>query len=177
LHLESLPDDELVPLAQQGDEKAFEVLYWRYLPRVYNRARALVPEEMAEDVTQEIFLAVARSLPGFRGRSSFSTWVYAIANHKISDFHRRAARERRDDVDQEFLESLADGSWPRQEERVMVREALWRLPERYREVLVLRFAEGLPFKEIAVQLNLSLEATKSLYRRAIARARQELTTA
>jgi RNA polymerase sigma-70 factor (ECF subfamily) len=55
-----------------------------------------------------------------------------------------------------------------------VRQALLRLPERYREVLLLRFAEGLPFQEVAQVLELSLEATKSLYRRAVAAAHKEL---
>ena len=152
------------------------MLYQRYLPRVYNRLRALTPLEDVEDVTQEVFLAVVRSLGSFEKDSAFSTWLYAIINHKVSDYYRR--RGKREDMERSFdnheARWLSRDPWPRAEDRTLVRQILLRLTERHREVLLLRFTEGLPFKEIAQVMDLSLEATKSLYRRAIAAAHQEL---
>ena len=169
-------DETLVDQVQNGKWEAFDVLYQRYLPRVYNRLRALMPPEDVEDLTQEVFLAVVRSLGSFERDSAFSTWLYAIIYHKVSDYYRR--REKREDMEQSSLNQeatlLSRNPWPRAEDRTLVRQLLLRLPKRHRDVLLLRFAEGLPFKEIAQAMDLSLEATKSLYRRAIAAARKEL---
>jgi RNA polymerase sigma factor (sigma-70 family) len=169
-------DETLIDQVQSGEWEAFDVLYQRYLPRVYNRLRALVPPEYVEDLTQEVFLAVIRSLDRFERDSAFSTWLYAITSHKVSDYYRR--RGKREDMEHLFHNQEAHlvsrDPWPRAEDITLVRQMLLRLPERYREVLLLRFAEGLPFKEVARVLDLSLEATKSLYRRAIAAAYQEL---
>jgi RNA polymerase sigma-70 factor (ECF subfamily) len=170
------PDDEtLVDQVQSGEWEAFEVLYQRYLPRVYNRLRALMPQEDVEDLTQEVFLAVVRSLSSFEKASTFSTWLYAIINHKVSDYYRR--RGRREDMERLFYEQearLSRDPQPKAEDRAVVRQVLLRLPEQYRDAILLRFAEGLAFKDIAKSLGLSLEATKSLYRRAITAARKEL---
>ena len=169
-------DETLVDRVQNGEWEAFDLLVQCYLPRVYNRLRALMPPEDVEDVTQEVFLAVVRSLDRFEGRSAFSTWLYAIINHKVSDYYRR--RGKREDMERSFYEQearlLSRDPQPSAEDRMLVRQILLRLPERHRDVLLLRFAEGLPFKEVAQAMNLSLEATKSLYRRAITSARKEL---
>ncbi len=169
-------DETLVDQMQNGEWEAFEVLYQRYLPRVYNRLRALIPQEDVEDTTQEVFLAVVRSLSSFEKDSAFSTWLYAIVNHKVSDYYRR--RGKRENVERSLdlqeARLLSRDPWPGVEDRTIVGQVLLGLPERYQEVLLLRFAEGLPFKEVAQALDLSLEATKSLYRRAIAAAHKEL---
>jgi RNA polymerase sigma-70 factor (ECF subfamily) len=168
-------DETLVDQVQNGEWEAFEVLYQRYLPRVYNRLRALMPQEDVEDLTQEVFLAVVRSLGSFERDSAFSTWLYAIIHHKVSDYYRR--RGRREDMERSYSQEarvLSRDPRPRAEDSTLVRQILLRLTERHREVILLRFAEGLPFKEIAQVLDLSLEATKSLYRRAIAAAHKEL---
>ncbi|MBC8248189.1 MAG: sigma-70 family RNA polymerase sigma factor [Anaerolineales bacterium] len=168
-------DETLVDQVQNGEWEAFDVLYQRYLPRVYNRLRALMPPEDVEDLTQEVFLAVVRSLGRFERGSAFSTWLYAIINHKVSDYYRR--RGKREDMERSYSQearSLSRDPRPSAEDRMLVRQILLRLTERHREVLLLRFAEGLPFKDIAQAMDLSLEATKSLYRRAITAAHKEL---
>jgi RNA polymerase sigma-70 factor (ECF subfamily) len=173
----SQPSDEmLVDQVQSGEWEGFEVLYQRYLPRVYNRLRALIPQEDVEDMTQEVFLAVVRSLDSFERDSTFYTWLYAIMNHKVNDYYRH--KGKRKEVERSFgnceARVLSRDPWPSEEDRTLVRQVLVCLPERYREVLLLRFAEGLPFQDMAQVLDLSLEATKSLYRRAIAAAHKEL---
>ena len=75
------------------------------------------------------------------------------------------------DADEEANEPAAENGW---EERAMVRIALRRLPAHYREVLLLRFAEDLPFAEVADALDISLEAAKSRYRRAVAALAAEM---
>ncbi len=82
-------DEALAQQAQQGNREALMKLYDRYLPTVYRRVKSRVPAQQAEDVTQEIFIAVIRSLDRFEQRSRFSTWLYTIVNRQIAEFYRR----------------------------------------------------------------------------------------
>lgn len=162
-------DEHLVTQAQAGHREAFLTLYNRYLNKVYNRVKSRIPPQDAEDVTQEIFLAVVRSLDNFEGRSKFNTWLYTIVNRQIADYYRRLYRKN----DKQTI-SLDDYEGPspsiedhRLDDKIVIRQALHRLPEHYQEVILLRFADGLTFGEIGHKIGKSLEATKSLYRRAI----------
>ena len=167
-------DEALVKLAQNGNRAAFETLCDRYLPSIYSRLCALLPFEAAEDVTQEVFIAARRGLQRFKGRSLFRTWLASITRHKVADYYRKQGRSPSTVPLEDAAADLASSdAW---EERVLVRAALRRLPVQYQEVLLLRFAEGLPFKEIAHILNISLEASKSRYRRAIAAVAREMET-
>ncbi|MGD1993757.1 MAG: sigma-70 family RNA polymerase sigma factor [Anaerolineae bacterium] len=159
-------------MAQDGDRAAFETLCDRYLPIVYNRLRALLPVDVVEDVAQEVFIAVLRGLERFEGRSSFRTWVSAICRYKSVDYYRESERQPSTvplEAAPNHQAQMAE--W---EERTLVRIALRRLPAHYQEILLLRFADGLLFRQIAEELDISLEAAKSRYRRAAAAAAEEL---
>lgn len=168
-------DEELVRSAQQGSLDAFTILYERYLPVVYNRVRYTIPEPDVEDVTQEVFIAVLKSLRTFRLESLFSTWLRTLLNRQVVNFYRH-----RNPIEEQLN---GDMNYPNHkstphtqgavhpvelDEAVMLRHALRQLPDQYREILLLRFAEGLRFNEIAKFHGQSLEATKSLFRRAVA---------
>jgi RNA polymerase sigma-70 factor (ECF subfamily) len=162
-------DEHLVIQAQAGERDAFLTLYNRYMNKVFNRVRSRVPMQDAEDVTQEIFIAVVRSLDRFEGRSMFSTWLYTIVNRQIADYYRKFYRRsdhRTTDLEnyEGLLFSAESERW---DEAVMVQQALQKLPENYQEIILLRFADGLTFAEIADARSQSLEAAKSLFRRAI----------
>lgn len=163
-------DEHLVMQAQQGDQEAFLILYNRYLNKVYNRVKSRVPLQDAEDVTQEIFIAVLRSLPTFEHRSRFNTWLYTLVNRQIVDFYRRSYRKQEQQVlslEASHELDLAAENGGEVEIRILMQQAMHHLPENYREVILLRFADGLTFAEIADARQQTLEATKSLYRRAI----------
>ena len=171
-------DEDLVRQARDGDGDAFLALYERYSGIVYRRVRSRVPSQYAEDVTQEVFIAVVRSLPRFEARSRFSTWLYTIVSRQIADFyrqHRRYADPSNvalDDV--EGMLSTPLYKHERSDERALIQQALAQLPEHYQNVILMRFADGLTFAEIARQNGQSLEATKSLFRRAIQAIRNEI---
>lgn len=177
-------DEELVRRAQAGEAAAFNLLYERYLKIVYQRVRYSIPQADVEDVTQETFVSVVRSLKDFRGESKFRTWLYTILGRKIADYYRRRdpadfqwikRSGDEDDGSTERGEQIADRNGPSAlDDIIWVRQSLLRLPAHYREVILLRFADGLSFLEIAGQLDLSLEATKSLFRRAISCLQQDL---
>ncbi len=184
-NIDGITDEELVRCAQAGEVAAFNQLYERYLEIVYQRVRYSIPQADVEDVTQETFIAVIRSLKEFRGDSKFRTWLYVILGRKIADYYRR-----RDPADFQWIQGedkngdddppnqialLMDGAGSSTlDDVIWIRQALLRLPPHYREVILLRFVDGLSFSEIANQLGLSLDATKSLFRRAISTLQQDL---
>ncbi len=83
-------DDTLVHRAQRGDRGAMVQLYQRYVSEIYGYAyNQLGSVQDAEDVTSETFLRVVGALGGYRGQSSFRTWLYAIAHNQVRDHWRR----------------------------------------------------------------------------------------
>jgi RNA polymerase sigma factor (sigma-70 family) len=171
-HTDSPTDEMLAKMAQAGDRAAFETLCDRYLSCVYNRLRALLPPHAVEDVTQEVFVAILRGIERYRGQALFRTWVASITRHKAADYYRKRNRQPETVA---FDGVMADPAEPDTwKEHALMRIALRRLPAHYQEILLLRFAEGMPFAQIAGALGISLEASKSRYRRAIAAIAQEI---
>jgi RNA polymerase sigma-70 factor (ECF subfamily) len=176
----SRSDEQLARQAQAGDRDAFFVLYERYLQRVTNRVRAKIPYQDVEDVTQDVFVALVRSLDNFEQRSRFNTWVYTIVNRQIADYYRRRQRKEApaepvelDSVLEHTALADEDGEV---DDRALMRQALDGLPDHYREVILLRFADGLSFQEIASEREQTLEAVKSLHRRALQALRELMDT-
>jgi RNA polymerase sigma-70 factor (ECF subfamily) len=86
-------DEAFVARAVAGEREAFDALYRRWFPRVQRFAQArLGGREDAEDVTQEVFAALLRCLPSYRGQSRFGTWLLGIAYHLICRAQRRRGR-------------------------------------------------------------------------------------
>ncbi len=175
----NFPSDELLAKrAQAGDKEAFFALYNRYLNKVYNRVKSKIPLQEAEDVTQDVFIAVARSLKGYKQEARFNTWLYTIVNRQIADFYRRRGRRssgQENEVDLEVGESVASVLDSQEiDQKLLIQRALGTLPEHYQEIILMRFADGLTFNEIAEERQQSLEAIKSLYRRAIQAVRSAM---
>jgi RNA polymerase sigma-70 factor, ECF subfamily len=166
-------DEELANSSQIGKQDAFILLYERYFPTVYARVRFRVPEVDVEDVTQEVFIAVLKSLNNFRGQSKFSTWIWTITNRKIADYYRS---RKMIPVEQDDYEEQNDLSLPHQtrlaehhqDDLTTIQHALCELPKNYQDILLMRLVDDMPFNEIARQNGQSLAATKSLFRRSVA---------
>lgn len=177
-------DEELIDRIKAGRGELLEELISRYEDRVYALAfRMTGNRQDAEDVLQDTFLNVVRSLGGFRGGSSFSTWLYRIATNAA--LTRLRQLKRRNMGEEEFLDGVyslkqtAAGNtmltdWSLEPEnrlldreaRTMMDQAIGELPEIYRAVFVLRDVEGLPAAEVADILELSVPAVKSRLHRA-----------
>jgi RNA polymerase sigma-70 factor (ECF subfamily) len=169
-------DEVLIQQYKDGSKEAFDALYQRHLPGVYKRVRYVIPESDVEDVTQEIFIAAMKSLSNFRGDSQFGTWLRTLTNHKVAEFYRKRSRKQ-----EPLLAPLSEASGKMEggtskvmEERIFLQRSLQKLPENYREIILLRFAEDLQFNEIAELTGQNLEAVKSLFRRAISALRTHL---
>ncbi len=158
-------EEELIQKAKQGSLEAFTLLYERYLPKVYNRVRFSIPEQDIEDVTQEVFMAVIKSIHSFRGEARFGTWLRTLTTRQIADYYRRRPHRH---IETELDENLpAPQHQNESEEAIMLRQSFRKLPVRYQEILLLRFSDGFQFNEIARIIGQSVEATKSLFRRAM----------
>lgn len=183
-----MTDDELVALAKGGDMNAFEKIVKTYEKRVYNIAlRMSGNEHDAFDLSQEAFLRVYRTLSSFKGRSSFSTWLFRITSNICIDFARKQARKnkkeqpiyiRADDGGEALLE-IPDLRYNPEEisEKRRMREALQsaleRLSPEHRQIIALRESGGLSYAEIAAALSLGEGTVKSR----LARARESLREA
>jgi len=171
-------DRRLIERHRYGDPQAFEDLYDRFNPMVYNLALRMAGEPAdAADLSQEIFLRIYRHLGNFRGRSSLKTWVYRVALNCCRSRYRRQLWWRRDRISEPaVLESLADGRRGPEDRALAqdagetVHHALRQLPANFREAVVLRDIEGLSYEEIAVVTGLRLGTVRSR----IARGRDRL---
>jgi RNA polymerase sigma-70 factor (ECF subfamily) len=169
-------DELLIKQFKDGNSNAFNELYQRHLPGVYKRVRYMVPEQDVEDTTQEVFIAALKSLSSFRGEAQFGTWLRTLTNHKIAEYYRKCNRKR-EAPKVAFDDTLdhSDGSTAKAlEEQIALRKALRQIPDQYQEVILLRFVDGLQFSEIAELNGQHLEATKSLFRRAVSALRDQL---
>lgn len=172
---ERVPSDaELIRRIVAGHHEAFTILYERHFPSVYNRVRYRIPESDVEDVTQEVFITALRSLKSFKGNAQFSTWLRTLTNRRVADFYRSKdvtetqSEPLRGEGEAVRVEQLTvDSKVTVSDDKIILREAMMKLPDHYQEILLMRFAEGLKFWEIAKVSGQSLEGTKSLYRRAM----------
>jgi RNA polymerase sigma-70 factor, ECF subfamily len=174
--LPNVSDEHLVQQFVQGDLLAFDSLYNRHVRTVYGRVRYAVPAMDVEDVVQDIFLAVIGSLANFRGEAQFNTWLNALINHKVIEYYRKCSRKKETmQVDLIEAEECSDqSSMSSLEDLIVLQNALNNLPDQYREVILLRFAVGLQFNDIALCLNKSLESTKSFFRRAMVALKENI---
>jgi len=156
-------DVDLVRQVAAGDEAAFAELYDLYAPPVYNYLLRLVNEPpIAEEILQEVFLALWRSARGFRAEAQVKTWLLRIAHHQAVSWLRRkrAVLWSDDDLEQEAAESI-DDDLARSGQVDQLREALTRLSPKHRAVIELTFAHGLSYAEIAQVMNCPIGTVKS----------------
>jgi RNA polymerase sigma-70 factor, ECF subfamily len=169
----SPPDPDLPALRDAVDDRAaFAVLYRRYLDRVYGYAFYLLGDHHdAEDVTERTFLAALAAVDRFRDEgASVRAWLFRIAHNEIGNALRTRRRRRADSLDRvpEPAEARdpADALTASEDAR-RVRSALAQLAGDRRQVLVLRFVDGLSAREIGAVLGRSEGAVRVLQHRAL----------
>jgi RNA polymerase sigma factor (sigma-70 family) len=170
-------DDLLVARARKGDLAALEKLYRSFERPVYTLARRLTrtPHD-AEDVLQETFLEVVRSIRHFRGEGSLAGWIRRVAASKaLMRLRREGARPPEQELSDELADSLAAGHSPAEPaaaaDRVDLEAALGRLSESARAVLWLHDVEGYSHEEIGVMAGKTPSFSKSQLARAHGRLR------
>ena len=152
-----------------ADQAVFRDWYEQVLPRVYRYlfARCGHDAELAEELTQQTFIEALRRRASFDGRSEVVTWLCGIGRHKLVDHYRRSGREqaRHLRLASQWTDGQAD-TWAKQEVRAGVQAGLNELPGEQRIVLILRYLDQMPVREIASTIGRSEKATESLLSRA-----------
>lgn len=152
------------------DERAFRAWYDAVAPRVYAYLVSRCSSApLAEELTQQAFIAAVRAAATYDPGRDAVAWLIGIARHHlIAHFRRLEREERRHErmVLKELAISDQDREWTRARQRDAVARALRGLSAQYRAVLVLRFFDGLPVRQIAAEMGRSEGATESLLGRA-----------
>lgn len=175
-----LDEEKLLAQAKKGNERAFEGLVRLYEVRVFSYANSLVGNRQdAEEVTQDVFVKVWRSLPQFRGACSFSSWIMRITRNTATDRLRTRQEQPQplfaENEDGElFALPLVDedpehnppAAWDREERIQTVRRAIAALPPEQREILILRDLNGYSYAQLAEMLSLEDGTVRSRLNRA-----------
>ena len=171
-------DLELVALATGGDIKAFESLYRCHRDRIYGLLWRLCGGDvaLADDLLQEAFVRAWQKLDSFRGESLFGTWLHRLAaNVALSDRRARVRRARHEAPMDETAERTAVGARDvNAAQRRDLEQAIARLPERARTVLVLYDIEGYEHAEIARMTGMAVGSSKAQLHRARKLLRKDL---
>jgi RNA polymerase sigma-70 factor, ECF subfamily len=153
-------DEELIRRFVEGDRDAFAHLVERHQSRVYNIAfRMLGGREDALDAAQDVFVTCLRKLRGFQGQSAFTTWLHRVTVNVCLDALRRRRPEHPfgDELPELPVADTSDSTAA----AVDVQQALLRVPEEFRTVLVLHDIQGQPYETIADILGAPIGTVKS----------------
>jgi RNA polymerase sigma-70 factor (ECF subfamily) len=171
------PDRELVEAAAAGSRDAFDGLIRRHHTAIVTLARVLTSGRGdADDLAQEVFVRAWRNLRGFRGESSFRTWLHRVAVNVVRTHQQKEGRLRRLFLARAEEDAEFDPPAPAEpvDEVMALRQAIDRalaqLPDDLRLPVTLRDVQGLEYKEIAAVLNVPIGTVESR----IFRARQRL---
>ena len=159
---ENMSDEQLVQVSLENQD-CFYYLMKRYEPKMLRYIKRLtnISQEESADILQEIFIKVYRNLNGFNQKLKFSSWIYRIAHNEIiNQYHKRKSYSAminlniKDDDVNNMAELVCDtfdvqDDYISRENTEKVREALKELPDKYREILILRFLEDKSYDEIS----------------------------
>lgn len=169
---------EYVRRAQAGDTEAFAKIYDMYFVQVYRYTAFRVPAEIAEDLVADIFVKAWEKLSTYKQRKDvpFAAWLFRIARYTVIDSYRahRGFEEISEAVEDGDLFNRADTKVGRDEMLSIVNGAMQKLPDRYREVLLLSYMAELPYAEIGRVLKLREGAVRILKHRALKKLEEHL---
>jgi RNA polymerase sigma-70 factor, ECF subfamily len=181
--IHSLADEEVMHLVQEGDPRAFEMLYDRHGGAAFSLAYRMVGNRVtAEDISQEAFLSIWRSRLRYQQeRGSVRTWVLGIVHHRAIDALRRnLVHERRrasaEGIEERFeARELTDVEAVRREEARGVRSAIAELPDEQSRVIELAYFGGFSHSKIAEMLEEPIGTVKGRMRLGLQKMRKSLT--
>jgi RNA polymerase sigma-70 factor, ECF subfamily len=169
-------DDQLVAAANRGDAAAFEALYRRHRDWVVNLAfRFTGDRDLALDVLQETFLYLLKKFPGFILTARLQTFLYPAVKNLSLGARRKSQRLVSDEAALAGAPAPETNARP-ESQRDQLTAALAALGEEHREVLLLRFVDGLSLAEIAEALEIPLGTVKSRLHNALATLRRDERT-
>jgi RNA polymerase sigma-70 factor, ECF subfamily len=179
VYAQPAPSDQLIERCLRGDQQAWEAIVRQHWRKVFNVAYKFVGKhDEAEDLTQDIFFKIFKSLDTFDRRANFQTWLISVSRNLCID-HYRSVRKERETIDRAVdpgdlsptsHEVSPYAALEQRDRVVLLREAMEHLPSTLRTAVLLRDIQELSYHEIAVQLHLPEGTVKSR----INRGRSEL---
>ncbi len=182
-------EQELVEQLKSGSESAFQQLLEMYQQKVFGTCLSFVPnKEDAEDIAQEVFLEVYKSIQKFKGNSKVSTWIYKISTNKCLEFIRKKNTKKRF----AFLQSIAGNEIPldktnfytefnhpgvlleNKEKTEIIYKAIHTLSENQRIIFTLAKLDGKSYQEIVDITGKSLSSVESILFRAKKNLKEKL---
>jgi RNA polymerase sigma-70 factor (ECF subfamily) len=158
-------DAEWVKKAQSGDTRAFDRLVTKHRGKIYAMILNMVKNDAdAWDLSQDAFIKAWKALPKFEARARFSTWLFRISHNVVYDWLRKRRIESAGELNDEVFDASRiepgaataprqdnrpDEAMEQKELRGQIRDAIGRLSEEHREVILLREVQGMDYKEIA----------------------------
>lgn len=163
--LETYSDEQLLKLLKDDDERAFKSLYGRYWPKLFETAyKRLKSNEAAEEIVQDIFTTLWCNRMKIEVRHTFSTYIHSALKYKVLDYYRSLIIQNR------YIEAVQQEKTHyslQVEEKLIFNELntaieaeISRLPDKCREVFNLSRKENLSFKEIALQMEISVNTVE-----------------
>src|SRR6266436_4436157 len=151
----------------EREQQTFHELYQKYHERVYSiclRMTQNAPE--SEDLTQEVFIGLFRTIGSFRGESAFTTWLHRLTVNRVL-MHFRKHKRRPDQISEKgelpayIVAGTEDPKRMRIVDRILLSEVIAKLPEGYRQAIILHDIQGLEHREIAERRGRSIGTSKS----------------
>ncbi|OPD35432.1 RNA polymerase subunit sigma [Clostridium botulinum] len=157
-------DSKLIVEIKNGKIHLFDELIKRYYGKVYYYCyRHLNNKEAAQDLTQEVFMKVIKTIGGYKHYGKFENYLYVVAGNACKDFYKKESKY--------ILKEVEDGSSEEEisklENKVIIEEALNKLSDNQREIIILRFYQDLKIKDIAKIMNSGISITKYRLKKAI----------
>jgi RNA polymerase sigma-70 factor (ECF subfamily) len=169
-----LEDKRLIRDALKGNEQAYKLLMKKYYPQLSNLIYRLIRDKQdVEDLTQEAFVKAFQSLKYFNQQYAFSTWLYKIATNNTIDYIRKKKLETFSidkpiaSEESDFSFELPDSTYEpdkeiiRLQKSTAIQQAIAKLPEKYRRVIIMRHSEERDYAEIAKILKLPIGTVKA----------------
>lgn len=167
-------ESEHINKAKEGDQEAFAALYDLYSQKIYAFVLSRIRhKQVAEDLLQNVFIKAWKALPRFQeDKGGFNAWVYRIATNCMNDYFR--SKQIRPDALELQEQIIIEDNKPKHGEvfdqsllQSNVQEAMKQLPPTYRQVLILRFTEGLSAEETGRAIKKSSVAVRLIQYRAL----------
>jgi RNA polymerase sigma-70 factor, ECF subfamily len=172
-------EEQVIRAAVEGDSSAFGSLYDHYLPQIYRFIVVKVgSREEAEDITHHVFLSAWAKVKTYKHRGHpFSSWLYQIARNLVIDHYRSRKNDvslEKMDPDSSVIPAAEQFDLATKMEFEKVHAAIMELKTDYQDVIILRFIEDLPLKEVAGVLKKTEGAVKLIQHRAIKELRKKV---
>ncbi|MBD3615641.1 MAG: RNA polymerase sigma factor [Gracilimonas sp.] len=178
-------DKQTVEEVLEGNRKAYSRLVNKHAPMVFHVVRRFIKtEDEVEELAQQIFVKTYERLETFDGKSKFSSWLYVISMNHCRDYVKNVRRKNKNFSEMESHELrdtlghtvTPDHEMENKETNLILYEGLVSITPDYAEAFLMKYRDGLSYKEISEQLNVTVNALKQRVHRARAELREFMNT-